>query len=41
MEHDSQPEAHCVHVWIQGIHPMLCGAFSYDPTATEIQKKAA
>ena len=21
--------------------PMLCGAFSYDPTATEIQKKAA
>ena len=27
MEHDSQPEAHCVHVWIQGIHPMLWRRF--------------
>jgi Plasmid pRiA4b ORF-3-like protein len=23
MEHDSQPEAYCVHVWIREIHPML------------------
>ncbi|MGB9274208.1 MAG: hypothetical protein WCC08_03120 [Terrimicrobiaceae bacterium] len=22
MEHDSQPEAYCVHVWIREIHPM-------------------
>src|SRR5271166_5648790 len=27
MEHDSQPEAYCVHVWIRGIHPMLCRRF--------------
>ena len=23
MEHDSEPEAYCVHVWIRAIHPML------------------
>jgi len=27
MEHDSQPEAYYVHVWIRGIHPMLCRRF--------------
>src|SRR6266481_4232888 len=27
MEHDSQPEAYCVHVWIRGIHPMLWRRF--------------
>ena len=27
MEHDSQPEAYCVHVWIWGIHPMLWRRF--------------
>ena len=27
MEHDSQPEAYCVHVWIRGIHPMLWQRF--------------
>src|ERR1700732_4317611 len=26
-EHDSQPEAYCVHVWIRGIHPMLWRRF--------------
>ena len=35
MEHDSQPEAYYVHVWIRGIHPMLWRRFlvrsdSYD-----------
>jgi hypothetical protein len=27
MEHDSQPEAYCFHVWIRGIHPMLWRRF--------------
>ena len=27
MEHDSQLEAYCVHVWIRGIHPMLWRRF--------------
>jgi Plasmid pRiA4b ORF-3-like protein len=27
MEHDSQPEAYYVHVWIRGIHPMLWRRF--------------
>jgi Plasmid pRiA4b ORF-3-like protein len=27
MEHDSQPEAYCVHVWIREIHPMLWRRF--------------
>ena len=27
MEHDSQPEAYCIHVWIQGIHPILWRRF--------------
>ena len=27
MEHDSQPEAYCVHVWIRGIHQMLWRRF--------------
>ena len=27
MEHDSQPEAYHVHVWIRGIHPMLWRRF--------------
>jgi len=27
MEHDSQPEAYCVHVWIRGIYPMLWRRF--------------
>jgi hypothetical protein len=27
MEHDSQPKVYCVHVWIQGIHPMLWRRF--------------
>src|SRR5271166_2927017 len=27
MEHDSQPEAYCLHVWIRGIHPMLWRRF--------------
>src|SRR5271155_1860576 len=27
MEHDSQPEAYYIHVWIRGIHPMLWRRF--------------
>src|SRR5271166_1891011 len=27
MEHDSQPEAYHIHVWIRGIHPMLWRRF--------------
>jgi len=27
MEHDSQPEAYFIHVWIRGIHPMLWRRF--------------
>jgi hypothetical protein len=27
MEHDSQPEAYCVRVWIREIHPMLWRRF--------------
>src|SRR5260370_36033928 len=27
MEHDSQPDAYCVHVWIWEIHPMLWRRF--------------
>src|SRR5580700_11370469 len=27
MEHDSQAEAYCVHVWIREIHPMLWRRF--------------
>jgi hypothetical protein len=27
MEHDSQPEGYCVHVWIREIHPMLWRRF--------------
>ena len=27
MEHDSQPEAYYIHVWIRGIHPVVWRRF--------------
>jgi hypothetical protein len=38
MEHDSQPEAYCAHVWIRGIHPMLWRRFlvRYQKAAVEL-----
>ena len=34
MEHDSQPEAYCVHVWIWESTRCSGGAFSYESDST-------